>query len=102
MWILLSRPPRPDAAVWRGRKTWAAIDAVLWPGACLAGLLRIAPHAGVFVPVGVAMALMWAAHRLHVALFRNHRYRFTSLRLAKVFGVLLLVGAMQWAWQHGS
>ena len=102
MWILLSRPPRPDAAIWRGRKTWAAIDAVLWPGLYLATLLRVASHAGVFVPVGVAIALLWAIHRLRVALWTNQRYRFTSLRVATIGGALLLVGATQWVWHHTS
>ena len=31
MWLLVARPPQPDAPGWPGRRGLAAIDALLWP-----------------------------------------------------------------------
>lgn len=76
MWILLVRAPAPDKAYWLGRRSLAVLDALLWPTlACLA-LAQVPGTGGVAKPMGVALALLFAACRLDTAWRRNHRYRW--------------------------
>ena len=94
MWILFMRAPSHDRPYWTGRRVLAALDALLWPVLALLLLAQVPGAAGVLRPVLSAVALLAALHRLHVAWFRNHRYRFTTAWLARALLILLLVGVM--------
>lgn len=72
----------------------AALDALLWPMFAVLLLAQVPGAPGVLKPVLGSVALLAALHRLHVAWFRNHRYRFTTWWLARVLVVLLLIGVV--------
>jgi hypothetical protein len=92
MWMLLARAPTPDAAYWPGRRLLALADAVLWPVALVAALCSVPVATGVVLPVATALAAINALVRAHTALAANHRYRFTTWRLARVAVVLMIIG----------
>lgn len=92
MLVLIQRPPLPDAQPWTGRRGLAALDAVAWPAGWLLALLHTPAPVGVFGRVLVAFILLCAIHRLHRALWMNHRYRFTTWRWGKLVAVLMLTG----------
>jgi hypothetical protein len=91
MWILYAKAPPPDAVEWPGRRWLAALDAMGWPAAVV-WLLASVPHAGLLAPVGMSLGLLSALNRLHVALWHNQRYQFTTWRWARVVSLLLVVG----------
>jgi hypothetical protein len=93
MWVVLAREPFPDLVYWPGRRWLAALDATAWPAIGFALLLNLPGRTGLVLPVvGAGFALVGLA-RLRTAVWMNHRYRFTTWRLGKVVGVLLLFGA---------
>lgn len=92
MWILFQRAPVPDAADWPGRRGLAAIDALAWPVALAVLLSRVPATTGVFVPTAMAILVLAGMVRVHRAVWRNHRYRFTTWRVARVLAVLMVVG----------
>lgn len=92
MWITFYRPPVPDAPYWPGRRMLAVLDAIGWPAVAFALLMLVPGRAGVFVTVAGAVCLVLALSRIRVALWLNHRYRFTTWRVGKVVMVLLLMG----------
>ena len=94
MWILFARAPLTDRPYWTGRRTLAALDALLWPALAVLLLAQVPGAPGVLKPVLGAVTLLVALHRLHVAWFRNHRYRFTTAWLTRALVVLLLIGVM--------
>ena len=94
MWILIARPPRPDATSWPGRRLLAALDAVAWP-ALIAATFTLAPiSTGVVGPTFVGILVLIAMARLQQALWRNERYWFTTWRWGKVMVALLVVGVV--------
>jgi len=92
MWILFQRAPAPDAADWPGRRWMAAIDALAWPVAVGVLLSRVPGGTGVFGPTAMAILVLLGMLRLDKAVWRNHRYRFTTWKVARVLAVLTAVG----------
>jgi hypothetical protein len=94
MWLLVARPPIPDAPQWRGRRWLAAVDAVAWPLLLLLVARQALPLGGLVWPVLVMLAILAALSRLHSAVWFNHRYRFSTWRWAKAVGSVLLFGCV--------
>ena len=95
MFFVLFREPRADAEYWPGRCALAAVDAVAWP-ALLAAWALTWPRPGAVVPVLVAVTAWVGVRRLYRALWLNHRYWFTTWRLAKlVAGMVFIVIVMK-------
>lgn len=92
MWIIFARTPRPDAQYWAGRRWLAALDAAGWPAVLAYVVLSVQQPMGVLKPMAVAVVLLAAMQRLSTALLRNHRYRFTTWRWARLLAALLVVG----------
>lgn len=80
MWILMVRPPRPDAPQWAGRRALAVIDAILWPALWFAIIAGAPFNLGVVGLVGLALVGLAAVRRTHRAIWRNERYWFTTWR----------------------
>jgi len=78
MWILFARAPRPDAALWPGRRWLALMDGLAWPSLVL-WVIAAGPIGGVVRVVAVSLTIGFAILRAHRALFLNERYRFTTL-----------------------
>jgi len=94
MWLVFERTRRPDAAYWPGRQALAALDAVAWPLAWVAGTLFVRDRCGLVGAMVVAVAALQALRRLRRALCENHRYFFTTWRWARIVSVVLLVGCL--------
>ena len=92
MWILFTPAPRPDAPNWLGRRWLAALDAVAWPGAWAFGVAHVPMSMGIVGTLVIAWAALSAAARLHRAVFRNERYRFTTWRWGRVLVGMVLLG----------
>ena len=93
MWILFARAPAPDRPYWAGRRFLAALDALVWPALVILLITEVPGAPGVLKPVMVALTVLVMQCRLRVALWRNHRYRFTTWWAVRVLGALLFVGA---------
>ena len=94
MWLLIAREARTDAPMWVGRRTLAAVDALVWPLLWVL-VFRLAPEpVGLIGPFVAAVAALCALERLHRALWINHRYWFTTWRWGKTLAAMLLVGAV--------
>lgn len=94
MWVLWVREAEPDAPYWPGRRRLAAIDAVVWPLLWVAGMMWVSPRAGVFAPVVIMLAFLSLCSRLHRALLRSERYRFTTWRWGRFVVLLWVVGVV--------
>jgi fucose permease len=95
MWFVLrQRAARPDAPYWPGRRFLAAIDAVAWPTLVVVASMCLPAHGVVVGAVLVAACVIAAARRLRQALWRNHRYRFTTWRFGRAALVLIVFGAL--------
>jgi hypothetical protein len=70
----------------------AAIDALIWPVALMVLLSHLPVRTGVAGPTLTGVLMLFAALRLHRAVYCNHRYRFTTWRVARVLAVLLVIG----------
>ena len=92
MWILFTPVPRPDAPYWPGRRWLAALDAIIWPAGWALVVAQAPMPAGIVGLVITASAALFAVNRLHRALLRNERYRFTTWRWGKVVLGLVLLG----------
>jgi hypothetical protein len=96
MWLVINRAVEPDAPQWAGRRFLAVLDAVGWPMAWVLVVVAGPSVTGVVGQVTVALAAWCGLLRLHRAIWRNHRYRFTTWRWARVgFLLLVLGGAMK-------
>jgi hypothetical protein len=94
MWLLVARGSSPDLPYLPGRRWLAVLDALLWPLAWVA-LFRVAPAPlGVVGPLAMAVAVLCASGRLHRAIWRNHRYRFTTWHWGRLLAGLLLLGTV--------
>jgi len=98
MWMLLVRPPQPDAPYWPGRRWLAAIDAIAWPGVAWYALNEIASTGGLVLAVAMALVSVSAARRLITALLANHRYHFTARRFARILIWMLVMGTLLKLW----
>ena len=92
MWVLFARASPPDSPYWRGRRCLAALDAVGWPTFWLTVLSHAPARTELLGAVLAALAVLVGLNRLSVALWRNHRYRFTTWRWGRLLFVLLLFG----------
>jgi len=98
MWVLFARAAPPDSPYWRGRRCLAALDAVGWPTFWLTLLSHAPAELGISGAVVASLTVLIGLHRLSVALWRNHRYRFTTWRWGRLLLGLLLFGlAMKYA-----
>ena len=97
-WVLFARAAPPDSPYWRGRRCLAALDAVGWPTFWLTVLSHAPARTDLVGAVLAAVAVLVGLNRLRVALWRNHRYRFTTWRWGRLLLGLLLFGlAMKYA-----
>ena len=94
MWLVLTRRIRPDKPYWRGRRACAALDAVGWPLAWVAAALHLPRHGGLVGAVIVVCAAIAAVSRLRLAIWKNHRYAFTTWHWAKAVALLIVVAAI--------
>jgi hypothetical protein len=92
MWVLLARPPLPDATPWPGRRLLAAIDALAWPAAWVAAVVLMPVNVGAVGQLVIAGAMVAALRRLHRAVALNHRYHFTTWTWGRRVGLMLLFG----------
>ena len=92
MLLLLSRPPRPDAPYWPGRRWLAVLDALDWPMVWILAVAFAPAPAGVVGWLVVALAACSALGRCRRAMLINHRYRFTTWRWSRAIAVLLAIG----------
>lgn len=94
MWLLFARAPPPDAPYWPGRRWLAAVDAVVWPGLLLLGLMHLPASGGLVAALSMALAVLSATRRLYTALLTNHRYRFTTWRWGGLLMWLVMLGLL--------
>ena|SRR5438309_629957 len=92
MWLVLLRPPRPDAPQWPGRHALALVDAVAWPLAWIAFASHLPARGGLVGGFVVALACLCALTRAWRAVCENHRYFFTTWRWGKPLLWLLMLG----------
>jgi hypothetical protein len=92
MWIVITRPPRPEASIWPGRRALAAIDAVAWPLMWVVAVRHVPASTGLVGPVACSIAALSGVTRLHRALWANERYWFTTWRWSKIAAAMLLMG----------
>ena len=95
MWLLFTRAPPPDAPYWPGRRWFAAVDAVMWPGLYCLLLCQIDEAGGLFIALLKSLLVLSAARSLRVALLINHRYQFRTWRwgwsLARIVALAVLL-----------
>lgn len=94
MWMLVAREPRPDVPYWRGRRTLALVDALLWPAVGVLLLRHAVGFATLMGSVALWAFVGLAVQRMSRAWWANGRYHFTTWRLAKVMLALLVLGAI--------
>jgi ABC-type maltose transport system permease subunit len=92
MWLLIARPPTPDAPYWVGRRWLAAADALVWPLLWVVALSHLPAPMGIVKPAIIAFTVMSACIRLHRALWANHRYQFKTWCWGSL--IVVLVGAV--------
>jgi hypothetical protein len=92
MWLILARPPKPDAPYWPGRRLFALADAIAWPAGWIAVAMQLPQPAGIVGPMVIALAVLSAVGRVYRAAWENHRYHFTTWRLGRIVAGLLLIG----------
>ena len=92
MFVVLYRNPKPDAEQWPGRRSLAAIDAVLWPALWIMAVAAFRDRTGILAPMAIALLVLFAAARLTRALWRNERYWFSTRRWGKFAVVLAAIG----------
>lgn len=92
MWMLLARAAPPDAPYWPGRRWFAALDAIGWPMFWLTVLAGVPVRTGLVGAVLATLAVIVGLHRLRVALWHNHKYRFTTWRWGRLLFALLVFG----------
>jgi hypothetical protein len=93
MLIVIPRAARPDAAYWPGRRALASVDAVIWPLVWIATVTSAQVDTGIVGRAVVAFALLFAVRRVHRAVWRNERYRFTTWRWGGPIVVLSFMAA---------
>lgn len=92
MWLVLNRPPPPDAPYWPGRRLLALVDAVGWPLGWMALAASLPQPAGIVGPMIMALAALSALCRAPKAVWVDHRYHFTTWRWGRWVLILLLIG----------
>ena len=92
MWLLVAHERRPDAPKWPGRHAIAAFDAAAWPLLWMWAVSHGPASVGIVGSFVVAVAALCLLSRLRLALWVNHRYRFTTWRWGKMVAAMLLMG----------
>lgn len=92
MWMVLARDPLPDAADWPGRHALALVDAVGWPVAWAAFVLKVPVPTGAIGQFALALCGVCALTRGYRAVAQNHRYHFTTWRWGRRLAWLLAFG----------
>lgn len=92
MFVLIPRPARPDVAQWPGRRTLAAVDAVVWPLLWVVAVAYVPIDTGLAGTLVAVLAVIFALRRLHRAVWHNGRYWFTTWRWGKPIVLLVCVG----------
>ena len=94
MWVVHLREPAPDMPYWSGRRWLAALDAMAWPAVGFWLLNQAQGPARVVLPfAGVVLGAIGLV-RTMTAIWTNHRYRFTTVRLGRMVIILLVVGVV--------
>ena len=91
MWLILTRPERPDASMWPGRKALALADALAWPAMWIVAIASVPAATGAVGHVLVAVISLVAVRRLVRAIWRNERYRFSTVRWGRVVAALIFL-----------
>ena len=94
MWILISRPPKPDAEYWPGRCLLGAIDAIAWPALWIAFITSVKLPTGIVGPVAITLLVLASIDRFRRAVWENERYWFTTYRWGIRLATLALIGAL--------
>ena len=94
MLILYGRPAKPDVGYFPGRRWLALLDAVAWPVAWLIAISAIPYDTGVLGIFARAVLILIALARYQRAVFRNERYRFSTLRWGVPILALLALGEL--------
>ena len=91
MWVLMVRPPRPDAPQWGGRRLLAVLDAIVWPALWFTTIEKVPFNLGIFGTAGLVLLGLAAVRRTHRAIWRNDRYWFTTWRWGVPLATMLAV-----------
>ncbi len=94
MFVVVHRPPKPDANQLPGRSWLAVLDAVLWPALWIAAVAAVQDRTGIVGPVVIAYSVVLAAARLTRAIWRNDRYWFSTWRWGRVLAILMATGLL--------
>jgi hypothetical protein len=94
MWFFFVRGARPDLHVWPGRRWISAADALAWPIAAMVAVIAIADAGGRSSSLIVAALCVLGARRLLRAILFNQHYRMTTVWLAKIAAIPLLLGVL--------
>jgi hypothetical protein len=92
MLVIFARAPTADAKVWPGRHALALVDALAWPVACVALVLRLSVSSGLVGHCIIAGCAVSALARVYRAVVNNHRYHFTTWRWGRWTAILLGFG----------
>ena len=94
MWLITVRPPLPDIPYWPGRRVLALLDAVIWPSLVALWVENMPRDARLVGQVVIALCVLHGLRQAGRALWDNGQYRFTTLKVLKVVGMLMVVGAV--------
>ena len=91
MWLILTRPERPDAPMWSSRKALALADALAWPAMWIVAVASVPAATGAVGCVLVAVVSLVAVRRMARAIWRNERYWFSTVRWGRVVATLIFL-----------
>ena len=94
MFFIIARAPRPDVAVWPGRRWLASLDAIAWPALTVCLAVNSSFSAGLVGTVVTSLAALLLLRRLARAWLCNESYRFATLAWVRWAGALLGLGAL--------
>jgi hypothetical protein len=92
MLLFMTWGPRPDAAVWPGRRLLAVLDAIAWPATMTIAVVANSDQFGVIGLLVAAVAPVLAVRGAWMAMFQNHRYAFTTWCWGRSVLLLLAIG----------
>lgn len=99
----MTRKQRPDTVYWRGRRLLALLDALAWPTAWVAIILLSPYRLGLIGATALVLLMFSAMRRSRRALWRNHRYRFSTVKWGRLLLWAVLISAiLKWSLLHGS
>lgn len=102
MCSLLTRKRRPDAVHWRGRRRLASLDALAWPTAWAAIIVLSPYRLGLVGAAALVLVMLSAVCRSRRAMWRNHRYRFSTVKWGRrLLWAVLISAVLKWSLLHG-